>query len=620
MNKLLILIISFVFVCPMFGCAPEQYVKRTTKVPHPEWVDKVPDEDENYHYFVGRRTHASTYESGWDDAFQNAISKISRMIQSRVTVDYDKQRYERDIVHDIEIHDTSSYVRDRVRILSSEIARGVKEAASHYEEARLENAIRYNVYVLVRYPKDEYVRIKNKILGIEPEIEEGRKWIVSGKYKEAIDHFSTITIKEPRNKEAHYYLALSYDKYGNKREALKAYKDFLDMHPIDKILVNKSTNRIRELREEIIKELIEEANTLANRHEYEDCLEKLEQAYDLRPPSAMANKIVERYSTYSISSIAWEMSTNSDSLQEKTVSVVPFTSLSGEESTQGNAVAAELRNVLVNFQKLKVYIRDDDSIKAILKEIEFGQTGAIDEKTRKELGKLINTEAIVTGRVGYVANTFKINGWMINVETGRIVSSKSVKMLGWNIDDTDESADFKISVWMDRKVYNIGDTVTINLTSNRDCYVTLLNVRSNGEIWELFPNRYNTNNFIKANVRHTIPSNNDNFRLAIVEPPGKEYIKAVATTVPITNKQIKQVLSEDTSILVASADVIGRGSDSAFRSVSPSEMRGLHEILERGVGAFPISENDPEYKQVGYYESTPQFDHAVSTWSFETRR
>ena len=441
----------------------------------------------------------------------------------------------------------------------------------------------------------------------ETELQAGLILFSQKECNEAIDIFSSLTIRYPEQARVQYLLSFAYDKCGDTRKALKGYKDYVDMQPDDKVLMHKSRTRIRELRDKIAVKLIEEAQANAIEHNYDYCLETLEQAYDMCPSVVVANMIVEKYSTYSINSIAWDMSAHADSLQTKSVSVIPFTTLSGRESEQGKAVAGEIKSALINLQSLEVYVRDDDSIKALLKEIEFGQTGAIDEKTRKELGKLVSTETIITGMLGYVANTFKINSLMINVETGKIVSSKSVKMLGWNIEDTDDYAEFKTKVWMDRKVYNIGNMVKINFTSNRDCFVTLLNVRSNGEIWELFPNKYNPDNFVKANVRYTIPSANDDFRLAIVDPPGKEYIKAIATSTPITAEQISKVLSEDDSILITSTNRIRRGNNSIFRSVSTSEMRGFHEILTRGVSVLPGTNGTLEYK-------------AVSTWSFETSR
>jgi tetratricopeptide (TPR) repeat protein len=444
-------------------------------------------------------------------------------------------------------------------------------------------------------------------LKYETELQRGLNLLSQKRCSEAIELFSSLTIRYPEATRTQYYLSFAYDKCDDIREALKGYEEYVDIESDDIVFIRKSKNRIRELRDKKADEFIKEAQMLAHEHKYKNSLDILGQAYDLHPSTVVANKIVDKYFTYSVNLIAWDISVNSKSLQEKTVSVIPFTSLYGEESEQGKAVAREIKNKLINIQTVEVYERDDDSVKAILKEIEFGQSGSIDEKTRKNLGKLVNTEAIITGQVGYAADSLEINGWMINVETGKIISAKKVKILGWNIKDTDKYAEFNIKVWTDRKLYKIDDVVTINLTSNRDCFVTLLNVRSNGEIWELYPNKYKPDNFTKANVRYTIPSVTDNFRLAIVDPPGKEYIKAIATSAPISTEQIMEVLSEDNSVLITSTNSVIRRDNSIFRSISSSEMRGLHKILTRGVGVLSGTNRTLEYK-------------AVSTWSFETRK
>lgn len=468
---------------------------------------------------------------------------------------------------------------------------------------------------------DKYsVSQKIRISEYEAELQKGLDLLGQKQYGEAVESFKALAFRHPEETRVQYYIALAYDESGDEREALRCYKSFVDVQTGDEVLVRKSRIRIRELKDGIANGLINAASILAESHEYRGSLARLEDAYDLKPSSAVSRKIVELYDRYSLCSIAWKMSSLSDSLSEKSVSIVPFTDLARDETTEGSAVAMELKNELINMKKLEVYVRDEASVKAILKEIEFSDSGAIDEKTRKKLGKLVSTGAIITGRIGYVADTFKINGWMINVETGKIIASRSVSVLGWNIADTDKYADFNVKVWMGRKEYRIGDPVTINVQTNKDCFVTLLNVRSNGEIWELFPNSYNHNNFIKANVRHTIPSSNDNFELAIVAPSGQDYIKAIATSIPLTREQISQVLAEDNSILVASADIVKQRGKSAFRSVSPSEMRGLHEILTRGVGAFSNQNSSYSHNNSGSTGFDTQFESAVSTWSFVTRR
>lgn len=90
--------------------------------------------------------------------------------------------------------------------------------------------------------------------------------------------------------------------------------------------------------------------------------------------------------------------------------------------------------------------------------------------------------------------------------------------------------DFKIEVWIDKgcgKSYTVGENITIYFKSNKDCYLTLFDFIPGGGIRLLFPNRYEKNNFLEANKVHTIPPG-----FVVTLPPGKEMIRAVATTSP----------------------------------------------------------------------------------------
>ncbi len=90
--------------------------------------------------------------------------------------------------------------------------------------------------------------------------------------------------------------------------------------------------------------------------------------------------------------------------------------------------------------------------------------------------------------------------------------------------------DFNIEVWIDKgcgKSYTVGENITIYFKSNKDCYLTLFDYTPGGGIRLLFPNRYEKNNFLEANKVHTIPPG-----FVVTLPPGKEMIRAIATTSP----------------------------------------------------------------------------------------
>ena len=96
---------------------------------------------------------------------------------------------------------------------------------------------------------------------------------------------------------------------------------------------------------------------------------------------------------------------------------------------------------------------------------------------------------------------------------------------------------FKITVWTDRgnrPVYHIGEAAVFKFKSEQNCYLTLLNVDTQGQVTMLFPNAYHPSNRIIANKTYTIPSDDMKFKIFAREPTGKQLIKVIATTTPVT--------------------------------------------------------------------------------------
>ncbi len=389
--------------------------------------------------------------------------------------------------------------------------------------------------------------------------------------------------------------------------------------------LSSSTGMQENLKRDSINKLIEEADLLANSYDFKKCLNKLETAYGMKPTTTTANRIIDRYTKYSIRQIAYEFSQHTDSLNEKTVSVANFSNMSGVVSEKGmhRVITEEFCDALTNLSDLKVVERV--SLDKVLKEMELGLSGIVSEESKKEVGNLVNAEAMAVGWVGNVRSTLKIYAKLVLVETGVIIASMSVNLLGWDIQDTAESADFNITVWTNENQYNIGETATIFLRTNRDCYATLLNIRSNGEILQLFPNKYDKDNFVRANIEYSIPSSSDIYALSVSEPPGIESIKAIATSRPVSIGEIKNAVSTDSNILTSSDRAVSIGGDSFFREISNAEMRGWHEVLRtRGMedrGLEPRLKTGVEYTEGDNKPSGETiFEHAVNTCVFETIR
>lgn len=78
-------------------------------------------------------------------------------------------------------------------------------------------------------------------------------------------------------------------------------------------------------------------------------------------------------------------------------------------------------------------------------------------------------------------------------------------------------------------VCKIGDKLEVTFTSEKDCYLTLLDFTPSGKIIVLFPNEWAKDNAVKANTPVKIPAEGAKFTMKSSGPAGTDVIKAVAT-------------------------------------------------------------------------------------------
>jgi hypothetical protein len=115
-----------------------------------------------------------------------------------------------------------------------------------------------------------------------------------------------------------------------------------------------------------------------------------------------------------------------------------------------------------------------------------------------------------------------IPGFPSNVEAWTRLPTKS-----------DTSRGLRIEVWTERASYAIDDEVVFHIRSNKDCYVTLLDLQTSGALYVLFPNALQRHNYIGANRIISIPEAQAPFSINASGPTGVEGVKAIATTEPI---------------------------------------------------------------------------------------
>ena len=103
-------------------------------------------------------------------------------------------------------------------------------------------------------------------------------------------------------------------------------------------------------------------------------------------------------------------------------------------------------------------------------------------------------------------------------------------------------AGLEVLAWVDRPDYTYasGEAVQVFVETNKDAYVTVLNVDPAGTTTVLFPNRYRSDNFVAAGRTLRLPDR-DEFRIVVSGSVGAELLKVIASTEPVPLFEARQL-------------------------------------------------------------------------------
>ncbi|KHC90713.1 PEGA domain-containing protein [Thermotoga sp. Mc24] len=94
---------------------------------------------------------------------------------------------------------------------------------------------------------------------------------------------------------------------------------------------------------------------------------------------------------------------------------------------------------------------------------------------------------------------------------------------------------FTVDVWLNKpegSVYEVGERMEIFVKSSKDAYILVYDINAQGKVTLIFPNKYESDNFVRANEIKKIPSKST-YSLRVSPPYGKEYIQVIASARPI---------------------------------------------------------------------------------------
>lgn len=97
-----------------------------------------------------------------------------------------------------------------------------------------------------------------------------------------------------------------------------------------------------------------------------------------------------------------------------------------------------------------------------------------------------------------------------------------------------DNPDFKIKIKPVKKSGKvaIGEEVAFQFTSNRDGYVTLVDLGTSGKVHVIFPNKWQRSNKVIKDRVYKIPAEDSEYVFRVKGPKGVNYIKAIGTLKP----------------------------------------------------------------------------------------
>ena len=88
--------------------------------------------------------------------------------------------------------------------------------------------------------------------------------------------------------------------------------------------------------------------------------------------------------------------------------------------------------------------------------------------------------------------------------------------------------------------YTHGDNLVLSIEVTEDAYVWVFDTGTSGKVHQIFPNRHQTDNFVRASAPVSIPDKEADYQLLVSHPKGPELITVIASkdSAPLTQDLI----------------------------------------------------------------------------------
>lgn len=291
--------------------------------------------------------------------------------------------------------------------------------------------------------------------------------------------------------------------------------------------------------ERVIGRLVQ-AEQMASTEDYMIALTSLLDAASLKPSARTFDRVRNRYFEVLGLWFAKEISSAKTSSGWRSLAVANFV---GGSQMEGLSIRDRICSSFATggTGSPKILFLSETGIGALKR----GEPRQVPDRDRKEIEQT-GADAVVFGTLGAQLQSYlfdvraqqthplltvqplsSVPGFPSNVEAWMRLPSKNTTGRG-----------LRVEVWTDRAGYAIDAEVVFHLRSNRDCYVTLLDLQTSGGLYVLFPNSLQRDNHVRANRIYSIPESQAPFSITASGPTGVEGVKAIATNKPFETGEL----------------------------------------------------------------------------------
>lgn len=141
-------------------------------------------------------------------------------------------------------------------------------------------------------------------------------------------------------------------------------------------------------------------------------------------------------------------------------------------------------------------------------------------------------EARIVGADGAFRHRFAAGAASADALAGALRLEAAARRLA---DVENPAPPFEVGVWLagERSSFGIGELVTFHARSEREGYLTLVDVGTDGQVTVLFPNPYERDNRVRAGQTYTFPSPAMDFEIVAEPPAGRGLVRAFVTERPL---------------------------------------------------------------------------------------